>query len=83
MSRTPRPYKPPVVQTKEQQINDWVADLLADAQHSEAQAENGPFYPERDITPDSLRAYAASCRAQAADPESTLREALRGSGQPL
>lgn len=60
------------------QLNDWQLDLMADAEASEKQAETGPFYPERDITPTSLRAYAATCRAQAAKPEQSLREALRG-----
>jgi hypothetical protein len=41
-------------------------DLLSDAEQSEAQAINGPFFPDRDITAESLRAYAAECRAKAA-----------------
>lgn len=40
-------------------------DLLSDAAQSEAQAENGPYYPERGITKETLLAYAARCRAAA------------------
>lgn len=40
-------------------------DLLSDARHSEEQAKHGPYYPDRGITAESLRAYAAKCRAQA------------------
>lgn len=45
--------------------NAALADLLADARNAEQQAKEGPFYPDRGITADSLRAYAAKCRAQA------------------
>jgi hypothetical protein len=45
--------------------NAAVADLLADARAAEEQATTGPFYPERGITAESLRAYAAKCRAEA------------------
>lgn len=64
--------------TREQQEAAWVADLLADAAHSEAQAQHGPFYPERGITMESLRAYAATCREQAQHPAKSLDEALKG-----
>ncbi len=40
-------------------------DLRADARFAEKQAKNGPYYPDRGITADSLRAYAAHCRKQA------------------
>ncbi len=39
-------------------------DLAADACSSERQAYEGPFYPERGITRESLLAYAAKCRAK-------------------
>lgn len=58
------------------QINDWTTDLISDAEHAERQAEEGPHYPERGITPETLRAYAQTCRAQAADPDTSLRAAL-------
>jgi hypothetical protein len=64
----------------ESQVSDWVLDLLSDADHAERQAVDGPFYPERGITPESLRAYASACRVCAKDPEVSLQEALRGSG---
>jgi hypothetical protein len=50
--------------TLEQQRAAIIADLLSDAEHSEKQAIEGPFFP--DITPESLRAYAAQCRKLAA-----------------
>jgi len=40
-------------------------DLLSDAVSAEAQAADGPFYPDRGITRESLLAYAANCRAKA------------------
>lgn len=40
-----------------------IADLISDAESCEEQAINGPFYPEKDITPEMLRRYAAKCRA--------------------
>ncbi len=41
-----------------------LADLRADAEQSERQAVEGPFYPDRGITAESLRAYAAKCREE-------------------
>ena len=41
------------------------ADLIADAEFAERQADTGPFYPEKDITRESLLAYAAKCRREA------------------
>lgn len=41
------------------------ADLIADAEFAERQAEEGPFYPERGITRDSLLSYAYKCRREA------------------
>ena len=67
---------------KEQEA-DWVADLLADAEHAEEQAEHGPLYPERNITRETLLAYAQRCRTDAQRPGATLREALKGSNIPL
>jgi hypothetical protein len=37
-------------------------DLRRDAESCERQAVDGPFYPDRDITAESLLRYAASCR---------------------
>lgn len=51
--------------TDEQLAEFKRADLLADAEFAERQAIEGPFYPDRGITPDSLRSYAAKCRAEA------------------
>ena len=42
-----------------------LADLLADATSAEQQSTDGPFYPERGITCETLREYAAKCRAAA------------------
>ena len=41
-------------------------DQQRDAIHAEGQACNGPFYPDRGITAESLLAYAAECRAAVA-----------------
>lgn len=51
-----------------------IADLENDARCAEEQSQNGPFYPERGITAESLAAYAEKCRAGAA----RLRNATRG-----
>jgi hypothetical protein len=42
-----------------------LADWINDAEHSERQAVEGPFWPDRGITRESCLAYAASCRAKA------------------
>ena len=42
-----------------------ILDWIANAESSERQAEQGPFYPDRGITRDSCLAYATSCRAKA------------------
>lgn len=42
-----------------------LADLLSDAEGAERQAVEGPFYPDRGITPESLMTYARKCRAMA------------------
>lgn len=39
-----------------------ILDLVSDAEAAEAQAISGPFCPERGITAEKLRAYAAKCR---------------------
>lgn len=41
-----------------------ILDLLSDARCAERQAVEGPFYPDRGITTDSLKSYAAKCRAE-------------------
>lgn len=46
----------------------WHSDLRTDAECSEQQAENGPFYPEKGITRESLLAYASECRAKLGQP---------------
>lgn len=58
-------YKPPVKYTKAELEEARVADLLVDARCAEEQAEQGPYYPDRDITRESLLKYAAECRAKA------------------
>lgn len=54
------------------------ADLLTDARFARLQAREGPFWPERDITPESLRRYAQRCREKARS-ASPHRAALSGS----
>ena len=44
---------------------DALRDLLRDARHAYRQARSGPYYPERGITRETLRAYADDCRATA------------------
>jgi hypothetical protein len=46
----------------------WKADLLNDAKCSEEQAANGPYYPEKGITKETLLKYAADCRQKAGVP---------------
>lgn len=59
-------YVPKQHYTPEQLDSAAMADLIHDAELAEQQATEGPFYPERDITAESLLAYAADCRAKAA-----------------
>jgi len=42
-----------------------VLDLLADIEHAINQSENGPLYPERGITKESLIQHALKCIARA------------------
>ena len=65
-------YTKPHHHTREELVEAWVADLLADAEFAEAQAESGPFFPDRGITAESLRAYAEECREKAKDPVVSL-----------
>lgn len=51
--------------TDEQLDDAALRDLINDAECSERQADNGPFYPERNITRESLLAYAVKCRDSA------------------
>lgn len=51
--------------TNEELDDAALRDILNDAECAERQASEGPFYPEKDITPESLLKYAAKCRAQA------------------
>lgn len=60
MTYTPRQHY-----TSEELDNAALRDLLSDAESCEAQAIAGPFWPERNITRESLLAYAAKCRAKA------------------
>jgi hypothetical protein len=43
-----------------------IADLIADANAAERQANEGPFYPDRGITRENLISYAKECRQSAA-----------------
>jgi len=66
-------------QPLKQQVSDWVADLQSEIENATTQAEQGPYFPERGITKESLLSYAESCKAQLERPEASLREALKGS----
>lgn len=61
-------YKRPHYYAPEELAGFWKADLLNDAEHSEKQAESGPFYPEKGITRETCLAYAAKCRKEAEEP---------------
>lgn len=61
MSYTPRQHYSP-----EELDKAALRDLLSDAAQSREQAANGPFWPERGITRESLLAYAERCEARAA-----------------
>lgn len=52
--------------TAEQLRDGVIADLLNDARCAREQAEEGPFYPDRKITSESLLIYADKCEEQAA-----------------
>lgn len=52
--------------TVDEQRDAIVWDLLNDARHATEQAENGPYFPDLNITRDTLLAYAEKCTAQAA-----------------
>jgi hypothetical protein len=66
MKKVIRQYIPPVRYSEAEQVSAIKADLLRDAHYSEEQAANGPYYPDRGITKESLLAYAADCRTTAA-----------------
>jgi len=55
-------YTPRYHYTPDEQLQAIYSDLLVDAKHAEQQAVEGPFFPERGITSDSLKAYAQDCR---------------------
>lgn len=78
-----QPYKSPAHPTWVSQKDDWVLDLEVDIRCAERQAEQGPFYPERGITRESLLAYAEKCRLELQDPDASLRKALKRSNIPL
>jgi hypothetical protein len=60
----------------------WIEDLKTDIWCAEEQAQNGPFYPEKGITRESLLQYAADCRKKLANPRESLSEALYGPNGP-
>ena len=59
-------YRPPHHYTPAELDDCARRDLENDITRAEQQAIEGPFYPERDITPETLRRYAADCRAKLA-----------------
>lgn len=75
--------------TIEQLDNEAILDLLCDARAAERQAIEGPFYPERQITAESLRAYAAKCHAMVAKYRNvapvpnSVQWTLANSGEPV
>ena len=57
-----------------------LADLRNDAEFSERQAENGPYFPEHGITRESLIAYAQKLRAQITKVTNLVRSSERCDG---
>ena len=64
MKKTSTPYTPPKHYTDEELTQSYKDDLLCDIEHTGRQALNGPFYPEKGITAESLLAYVQKCRAE-------------------
>ncbi len=60
------------------EVKAYKRDLEIDAECAEEQAENGPYYPERGITKESLLAYAKECREKMKNPRVELIKALKG-----
>lgn len=58
-------YEPKQEYSADDLDNFTILDLLSDAKQAEEQALRGPFFPERGITSESLRRYAADCRERA------------------
>jgi len=50
--------------TADEQIDAIIFDLLSDIRGAEAQATDGPFFPDRDIVAIVLRDYVSKCEAQ-------------------
>ncbi len=63
--------------TAEYLLQAEIDDLLIDADYAERQAKNGPFYPERGITRDTLIMYAAKCLKEAEDKAGVAIEKTR------
>ena len=55
-------YKAPKKYTETELADFITLDLIRDAEFAERQAINGPYYPEKGITRESLLVYAAECR---------------------
>lgn len=56
---------------------DWIKrDLLVDAEQSEKQAQDGPFFPG--VTKETLLKYAAECRALIARRDWTAKQFIEG-----
>lgn len=63
-------YIPPHYHTEDELVKAWRLDLLSDAEHAEKLAKT-----DRARAPELL-AYAATCRAGAAEAEVSLRREL-------
>ena len=62
--------------TPAQQRAFFRKDLLSDAAQAEEQAAHGAFFPEKDITRESLLRYARECRKQAQNAGPVLKRIL-------
>ena len=67
-------YNKPHHYARQELIDGWKEDMLAEIEFAQNQAKNGPHFPERGITKESLLKYVAECRANCENPEQSLKE---------
>lgn len=57
-------YTPHVKYSDAELFKAQIADLKSDIRQAREQAANGPYYPEKDITAESLEQYAKDCERE-------------------
>lgn len=65
MTRKKPAYKPRAHYSDKELAEASFADQINDAIFAEKQAEEGPFFPDKGITRETLLKYAAECRENA------------------